>query len=106
MTSTESNPSGMSPTDEMLVATLREMCRSHEAKTHYEDCWKVHKDCAALFAAERIEELATALREARTTVEDWAMYAPEWAREKWDLASDLAAIDAVLGDEPTREEVT
>ena len=39
-----------------------------------------------------------ALKRARQDMEDWAAYATDYFKEKWDLAADLAAIDAVLND--------
>ena len=54
-------------------------------------------------AADRIEqhhaelaELRAALVDARDDVADWAAYASEYFQEKWNLAGDLARIDAVL----------
>lgn len=44
----------------------------------------------------RIAELEECLREARVNMEDWAMYASDYFREKHALADDLAAIDKAL----------
>jgi len=46
-----------------------------------------------------IERLRAALRAARVAVEDWASYASDFYREKWDLQGDLAHIDAALAEE-------
>lgn len=51
-----------------------------------------HTGCVAA----RIAELHEALKEARGMIEDWASYADEYFQVKWDLAGDLAKIDAVL----------
>lgn len=54
---------------------------------------------APLEAATEIERLRAALRAARVAVEDWASYASDFYREKWDLQGDLAHIDAALAQE-------
>jgi hypothetical protein len=50
-------------------------------------------------AKAEIERLRAALRAARVAVEDWASYASDFYREKWDLQGDLAHIDAALAQE-------
>ena len=40
--------------------------------------------------------LLAALKDARSDVESWGAYASEYFKEKWDLAGDLARIDAVI----------
>lgn len=47
-------------------------------------------------AADRIEALERALREARDCVKSWGAYADPYFKEKHGLADDLAAIDAAL----------
>jgi len=46
-----------------------------------------------------ITRLRAALKAARVAVEDWASYASDFYREKWDLQGDLAHIDAALAEE-------
>lgn len=41
--------------------------------------------------------LRDALRQAREDLESWGAYASDYFKEKWDLAGDLARIDAELG---------
>jgi hypothetical protein len=40
------------------------------------------------------DDLAKELSVAREAVENWASYADAYFKEKWDLAGDLARIDA------------
>ena len=46
--------------------------------------------------AGRVRELEVALRDARVNMADWASYAGSYFHQKYDLAGDLAAIDAAL----------
>ena len=45
--------------------------------------------------AER-DQLIKALVRARDDMEGWGAYASPYFQEKWDLAADLAALDAVI----------
>lgn len=57
----------------------------------------------ALDAAERrCAELEGALLRARDDMVCWGAYASPYFQEKWDLAGDLAAIDAALERLPKR----
>lgn len=47
-------------------------------------------------AADEIERLRAALKDARVSLEGWADYASDYIKEKWDLKGDLARIDAAL----------
>jgi hypothetical protein len=42
------------------------------------------------------DDLRAALVQARGDMIDWAAYADAYYQDKWDLAGDLAAIDAAL----------
>jgi hypothetical protein len=44
----------------------------------------------------KVEDLREALVEAREDVAEWGAYASPYFQEKWDLAGDLARIDAAL----------
>ena len=44
--------------------------------------------------------LREALVRARSDMRDWGAYASDYFQEKWGLADDLAAIDAVLATGP------
>lgn len=50
-----------------------------------------------------VTRLVQALRDAREMVDEWAAYASDYFQEKWDLAGDLAKLDAVLADYPADE---
>ena len=58
-----------------------------EPKTH---------DAVRFQAADEIERLRAALKDARVSLEGWADYASDYIKEKWDLKGDLARIDAAL----------
>ena len=58
-----------------------------------EDWHKLFAECN-----ERIDQLEEALREARVVVEDWAEYASDYFRRKYNLKGDLARIDEALED--------
>ena len=41
-------------------------------------------------AADRIDKLEAALRDAIECIEDWGAYADDYFKEKWDLKGDIA----------------
>lgn len=49
-------------------------------------------------SAARIEQLETALRNAREALDDWGLYISDDMRQRHGFASDLAEIDAALAD--------
>jgi len=52
----------------------------------------------------RCDELRTGLKQARVDVEHWAAYAGDYFKEKWDLAGNLARLDAIIaGNAPPKE---
>jgi hypothetical protein len=50
-----------------------------------------------LDAQVRIAELGGALERAREMVSDWGAYAPEYFKQKHNLAGDLAWLDGRIG---------
>ena len=69
--------------------------------------WLLRNDCPCIsdigcaqelcnHAADEIERLRAALKDARVSLEGWADYASDYIKEKWDLKGDLARIDAAL----------
>ncbi len=49
-------------------------------------------------------ELLDTLKEAREMLIDWAAYAPQYFKEKWNLEGDIAELDAVIAKHTTRKE--
>jgi hypothetical protein len=53
---------------------------------------------AAQRSTAEVERLREALKEAREDVASWGAYASDYFQEKWNLAGDLARIDAALAE--------
>lgn len=78
------------------MSDLTERLRTSHRPCSYSSC----PTCEQLkwLAADRIEELESALREAIGDIEDWASYADDYFKDKHDLAGDLAKHRRALGD--------
>jgi hypothetical protein len=61
------------------------------------DFKEIYHEQWMLCAAEN-RKLVAALIEARELIVSWAAYASDYFQEKWDLAGDLATIDAILNE--------
>lgn len=57
-----------------------------------------HVDVVATATAARAEhaEIVAALRDAREAVASWGAYADDHYKEKWNLAGDIARLDAII----------
>ena len=65
------------PMVERLTVALRELFTDGRVSTHYDGCWKYHKGCAALLAADTIDALLSQLREAQERADYWQQRAEE-----------------------------
>ena len=66
---------------------------------HNDDSYVEQRDSLAAerdALAGRVKELEAALKNARDDMADWVSYASDYFREKYNLAGELAAIDAAL----------
>lgn len=68
----------------MTPDELRKLVNTDRVGTHWEDCWKSHKDCAILKAADEIDALRKRL-EAAEKDKAWLI---EWHRI-WHLQGSL-----------------
>lgn len=76
-------------------ASTQEVERLRAAHIESERQLRAAWDRVAL-AETQVEQLRAALAEAREDVASWGAYASDYFQEKWDLAGDLARIDAAL----------
>ena len=78
-----------------LATALRELNADGRASTHYDGCWQNHKGCAALYAADRLDDLRATIEQLTTECDE--RLEQDFARDQGrDLMAD--AIDAYMAE--------
>ena len=62
-------------------------------RTHWEDCWRSHVDCAAV----EVERLREALAEAVELIVQWQSGGSDQMRELYEHSPEMKRLRAVLG---------
>jgi hypothetical protein len=52
-----------------IVGRLRELASTDRGRTHWDDCWREHRECAMAEGANEIERLQDEVRRLRCLVE-------------------------------------
>ena len=81
-----------------LIADLKTRINPSYADQRGTESYERRQCVEALLDAQvRIAELGGALERAREMVSDWGTYAPEYFKQKHNLAGDLAWLDGRIG---------